>query len=110
MPSSAIQAEPDQRTPWVTFPGSFIMTRNPPEWPWFSTPTSFIRFEPPPTPAERRADAYAGLLHGLDYLEDALDHLREADDDAVRHALEVIRAIVDVALGLLGGSSSSTAH
>lgn len=52
-------AAEDQRT-WVTLPGSFIMTKNPPEWPWFYvTPT-------PPAPApEPRATVPDSRLRRL---------------------------------------------
>ena len=98
MPSSAIQAEPDQRTPWVTFPGSFIMTRNPPEWPWFSTPTSFISFEPPPPD---RGSVYSASLVADDLLEDLRDALIAGDDLAARMAIHVLRAIAEVTLAKL---------
>ena len=46
---------------------------------------------------QARANAYAALLNGADYLEQAQDALRDGDDAAVRHALAVLAGIVKVA-------------
>jgi hypothetical protein len=61
--------------------------------------------EPPRTPMAR-ADVYASLLHAAHYLDASQDAMRGGDDAGVRAALEVLRAIVEVALGQLPGSSS----
>jgi hypothetical protein len=85
-------------------------------WP---TSDRYIKFADAPQPfvyiAQRpeprwttlsRGDLYASLLQADSYLEAARDQLRAGDEDAVRHAIAVLRAIVEVVTGQLRGSSS----
>jgi hypothetical protein len=51
-------------------------------------------------------DLRAAMLNAATYLDDGLDAQIAGDAPAVRDALEVARAMVDVAIGQLGGSSS----
>jgi hypothetical protein len=97
---------------------SYIILPDPaphPLWPFFPQ-RSFIVFSPPrrklrarrtPVHVKRaRATAYSALLAADGYSEAARDALRAGDDDAVRHCLTVLRAIVAVAIGQLHGSPS----
>jgi hypothetical protein len=43
------------------------------------------------------ANAYAALLTVDDYSEQARDALRDGDEDAVRHCLEVLRGLIEAA-------------
>jgi hypothetical protein len=52
------------------------------------------------------ATAYAALLTVDSYSEQARSALRDCDDDQARHCLEVLRAIIEVAIAQLRGSSS----
>jgi hypothetical protein len=58
--------------------------------------------KPPMSPGEIRA----AMLNAVAYLDGALDAQIEADAAAVRDALEVARAMVDVALSQLHAPSS----
>jgi predicted dinucleotide-binding enzyme len=58
------------------------------------------------TLADQRARAYSALLTADGYAEQARDALRAGDDDAARHAIEVLRGIVAVVTGQLRRSSS----
>jgi hypothetical protein len=119
MPSAhPISETPDQRA-WVPIPGSYILLPGdqPPLWFFaFPDPSSFIVFARPRRKPRRkraraalssadRARAYAELLNADDYSEAARDALRAGDDDAVRDALAVLRAIVEVVTAQLRGSS-----
>jgi hypothetical protein len=119
-PSTAAETSA-QRTSWPSFSSSYIVRTDgePDIWPhpFFDPPPSMFVFAPPRrkqrrkraraalSPAER-ADAYAGLLHGADYLDQAQDALRAGDDAAVLHALGVLAAVVKVVTGQLHQPSS----
>jgi hypothetical protein len=101
----------DQRT-WTTIPGSFIMTRNPPEWPWFSVSDSYVTFPEPepwcwfppaPAPEPQRAplgpgDLRAALLHAADCLDASLDAQVDGDEAELLRNLETVRGYVSVAI------------
>jgi hypothetical protein len=70
---------------------------------------AFRYFPPAPEarrPAMGRADVYAALLNADSYLEASQDAMREGDDCGVVDALEVLAAIVVVAIGQIRGASS----
>jgi hypothetical protein len=99
MPSYAVSDPPGQRT-WPTS-DSYIKFADAPE------PLVYIAQRPEPRRTTMsRADLYAALLALDTYPEEARDHLRAGDDAAVRHCLQVIRAIVAVVIEQLRGSSS----
>jgi hypothetical protein len=106
MSSTALSDTSAQRTfgaSYIVLPGG-----EPSIWPYFSDPlpSMFIYIPPPPSAAERAATWYAATLAIHDYDEAVREALMEGDDAEARNCLEVIRAIVDVALGLLNGASS----
>jgi hypothetical protein len=80
-----------------------------PLWPGFLPDTSFFVFSPTRrkrvrrrrVSARKRALAYAALNIAGDYVDDAQAALRAGDDSAARSALEVLRGLVEVALGLI---------
>ena len=85
--------------PQRTFSDSYIKIPNAPEaWRWF--PPAPEPRRPPMAPGELRA----ALLQAETYLDAALDAQIEGDDDAMRDKLEVLRAIVEVALGQISSS------
>jgi len=101
MPSYAVSDTPGQRT-WPTS-DSYIKFRGAPE--------PFVWFAPTPPPEPRRppiarGELYAAALQLDEYSEAAREALRAGDDAGVRHALEVLRSIVEVVIGQLRGSSS----
>ena len=103
MVPSSISTEPSQRTygaSFITLPGE------PAIWAHFLDPHPMFIYTPPPSPAERAATCYAATLAIHDYDEAVRDALREGDDAEARNCLEVIRAIVDVAIGQLPKPSS----
>jgi hypothetical protein len=61
--------------------------------------------QPPLTGAER-ADTYAALCNGVEYLDRAQDAFLDGEDDDVRDLLEVLAGLVKVVAGRLSGSSS----
>jgi hypothetical protein len=56
------------------------------------------------TPADRRASAYSAFLTADDYTEQARQALRDGDDDAARHCLEVLRGLIEAAAAQLRAS------
>jgi hypothetical protein len=70
----------------------------PDAWRWY--PAEVV--QPPMAPGEIRAS----LLHGEEYLSDALDAHLEGDDARLVNAIEVLSAIVAVVAGQLRGSPS----
>jgi hypothetical protein len=103
-----------------TFSSSYIIGPEPDIWlhPFFDPLPSMFIFAPPRRKPRRkrarvalsgadRANAYAALLNVDDYSEQARDALRAGDDAGVRHALEVLAAIVAVVIGQLQNPSEN---
>lgn len=101
-----------------THSSSYIIGPEPPLWAFAFPQASFVVRQPPsrrkprsrrPPAWRARAAVYSATLAADDYLEEARHALRDGDDDAVRHALAVLRAIVEVAIGKLRGASAEHA-
>jgi hypothetical protein len=108
-PSSIFSFDSERTTAWPSFSASYIKFPGDDAVPWFSIPDSYV-IRAPQRPrragrrrisARKRATIYSATLAGDDYLEAARVALRDREDSAARHALEVLRGLVDAALGLL---------